>query len=138
MLIFKHSNTTRCKLTLSHANVFHFLCCLFHHHSFIHIFFFHLLILLLLLFLLFIFCFYLCCNLSPLHRRFTSCLSQVHDECDVGRQRLVVHRRRLPGEPKAGGHCAQQGQRVGEGRICCVSVIRNLRCDEVLFVLTNT
>lgn len=43
--------------------------------------------------------------------------SQVHDECDVGWQRLVVHRRRLPGEPEAGGHCSQQGQRVGEGRI---------------------
>lgn len=43
--------------------------------------------------------------------------SQVHDECDVGWQRLVVHRRRLPGKPEAGGHCSQQGQRVGEGRI---------------------
>ena len=44
--------------------------------------------------------------------------SPVPDECDVGWHRLVVHRRRLPGEPKAGGHCSQQGQRVGEGRMC--------------------
>lgn len=41
---------------------------------------------------------------------------QVHDERDVGRQRPVVHRGRLPGEPQAGGHRAQQGARVGEGR----------------------
>lgn len=50
-------------------------------------------------------------NPSPAPRR-----SQVHDECDVGRQRPVVHRGRLPGEPQAGGHRAQQGARVGEGR----------------------
>lgn len=43
-------------------------------------------------------------------------LSQVHDECDVGRQRPVLHRRRVPGEPKAGGYCSQQGERMGEGR----------------------
>lgn len=43
--------------------------------------------------------------------------SQVHDECDMGWQRLVIHRRRLPGKPEAGGHCSQQGKRVGEGRI---------------------
>lgn len=34
----------------------------------------------------------------------------------MGWQRLVLYRGRLPGKPKAGGHCSQQGERVGEGR----------------------
>ena len=44
------------------------------------------------------------------------CLAfQVYDERDLGRQRPVLHGRRLPGAPPAGGDSAEQRPGLGEG-----------------------
>lgn len=57
---------------------------------------------------------------------------QVYDECDVGRQRFVLHSRWLPGTPQAGGDRAEQRAGVGKGERCNNAVCQGFSCVTAL------
>lgn len=82
----------------------------------------------------------LSCFVCPttLHPTPSSSRFQVHDECDMGWKRLVIHRRRLPRKPKAGGHCSQQGERMGKGSHICVSIWVSLCMCFYYMLITNS